>query len=127
MNIDISELKVLICDDSMLIRKKMHTLLEKYGVKHIYEAGDGEISVATYKLAKPHITFMDIVMPKMTGVEALSAIKKENPDAIVIMASSVGTQANLKEAIEAGAYDFIQKPVDDEQFVKMLDTIVKGG
>ena len=66
---------------------------------------------------------MDIVMPKKTGVEALKEIKNINPKAKVVMASSVGTQANLKEAIEAGVYDFLQKPITDSDIEKILSRL----
>ena len=64
---------------------------------------------------------MDIVMPKLTGVEALKAILAVNPEAKVVMLSSVGTQENLKEAIDAGACNFIQKPVTDVKLRKFFE------
>lgn len=118
-----SEIRVLICDDSILVRKKMTNLITKLGCKEIYTAVDGEQAVEQYKAYLPDITFMDIVMPKKTGVEALKEIKNINPKAKVVMASSVGTQANLKEAIEAGVYDFLQKPITDSDIEKILSRL----
>ena len=71
------------------------------------------------------ILFMDIVMPELSGVEALKLIKTNSPDAVVIMATSVGTVGNLSEAIKLGANDFLQKPVDEEQLDKLLDNYFK--
>ena len=117
---DCELLKVLICDDSILVRKKMKDTLSKAGVNTIIEAVDGEQAVEKYKSELPDIVFMDIVMPKKTGVEALKEILSINRSAKVVIASSVGTQGNLKEAIEAGAYDFLQKPISDECIIKVL-------
>lgn len=117
------ELKVLICDDSVLVRKQMKNILSGQGINSIEEAVDGEQAVVKYAECMPDLVFMDIVMPKKTGVEALKDIKSLNPDAKVVMASSIGTQSNLKEAIENGAYDFIQKPVSEEIIVKILEKI----
>ena len=109
----------------MLVRKKMREMLIKNEIKEIYEAIDGEDAVIKYADKTPDVVFMDIVMPKKTGVEALKDIKSLNPNAKVIMASSIGTQGNLKEAIDNGAYDFIQKPISEEILMKVLNKIIE--
>ena len=76
--------------------------------------------------AKPDIVFMDIVMPVITGIDALTKIKEIDPDAKVIMASSVGTQNHLKAAIKAGATDFLQKPISNDQVRQTLENAAKG-
>ncbi len=121
----ISEIKALICDDSILVRKKLTDILKSAGITAIYEATNGIQAVEQYKEHTPDITFMDIVMPEKTGLEALEDIKKINPDAKVVMASTIGTQSNLTAAIKAGAFDFLQKPVQDEDIYKILNTFTK--
>ena len=83
------------------------------------------LTVEQYKEHKPNITFMDIVMPEKTGLEALEEIKAFDADAKVVMASTIGTQSNLTAAIKAGAFDFLQKPVQDEDIYKILNTFTK--
>ncbi|MBQ8171272.1 MAG: response regulator [Oscillospiraceae bacterium] len=117
---NISELKVLICDDSILVRKKMTDVLKKAGITEIYEAKDGVQAVDTYKEKNPDIVFMDIVMPVKTGLDALIEIKGFDNDAKVVMASTIGTQSHLVSAIKAGAYDFLQKPVKEDDINKIL-------
>lgn len=114
---------VLICDDSILARKKMKDILSKIGNIRIAEACDGEQAVCQYAAEKPDLVFMDIVMPKKTGVEALKDILSLDKSAKVVIVSSVGTQGNLKEAIEAGAYDFLQKPISDDSVIKVIKGI----
>ena len=120
MEKNISKAKVLVCDDSMMVRNKMKKLLTAYGFTQIFEASDGAQAVEKFADIVPDVTFMDIVMPELSGVEALKLIKTNSPDA-VIMATSVGTVGNLSEAIKLGANDFLQKPVDEEQLYKLLD------
>lgn len=117
---NISELKVLICDDSILVRKKMSDVLKKAGITDIFEAKDGVQAVDTYKEKNPDIVFMDIVMPVKTGLDALIEIKEFDNDAKVVMASTIGTQSHLVSAIKAGAYDFLQKPVKEDDINKIL-------
>ena len=123
---DIKEMKILICDDSMFARKKLGSTLTSLGVKEVFEAGDGVEAVSKFEECNPDVVFMDIIMPKQTGVEALAKIVDINPEAKVIMASSVGTQAHLKEALKAGATDFLQKPIADEDVKKILESISEG-
>ncbi len=125
MATEISKAKVLICDDSMMVRKLMKRLLGEYGITDIYEASNGQEAVEKFVDVSPDITFMDIVMPVMTGVEALKLIKASAPDAKIVMATSVGTEGNLSEAIKYGATDFLQKPVEEEQLTKLLDNFFK--
>ena len=116
-------LKVLVCDHSVLVRKQMAKILGGFGITNIEEASDGIQAVDKYAGFMPDVVFMDIVMPEKSGVDALKDIVSLNPAAKVVMASSVGTQGNLKEAIENGAYDFIQKPLTEESVGKILDKI----
>lgn len=124
---NISELRILVCDDSILARKKLRDCIISLGCTNISEASDGEEAIAQYEIHNPDITFMDIVMPKKDGIEALKGILDINPSAKVIMASSVGTQSYLKDAIKAGAIDFLQKPLDPDQVSKLISTYCKGG
>ncbi|MBQ7506213.1 MAG: response regulator, partial [Lachnospiraceae bacterium] len=60
---------------------------------------------------RPDLIFLDLVMPVKDGIQAIKEIKKDFPDADIVVVSSVGTQTQLKNAISAGAKDFLQKPV----------------
>lgn len=121
------ELKVLICDDSLLIRKKLRDLLEKCKCKEIYEAENGNVAIQMAKEKKPDLIFMDIVMPDKDGIEALGEIKEILPEAKVVMASSAGTKEHLKKALDKGAYDFIQKPIAFEAVLNIIDKVLKEG
>ena len=114
-------MKVMICDDSMFIRKKMKDAIAAAAPDaEIVEAFNGRQAVEKYQSEKPDIVFMDIIMPEKSGVDALIEIIAIDKNAKIVMASSVGTQENLKQAIHAGAYDFLQKPIEDEAVAKII-------
>lgn len=116
--------KILICDDSILFRKQMKDYLTTLGCKSIIEVSDGQTAVDAYKEHKPDLVFLDIVMPQKTGVEAISEIMEFDPDAYVVMFSSVGTQKHLKSAIYDGAKDFLQKPFNEDIVKTVLQKFI---
>ncbi len=122
---EIKDIKVQISDDSVLVRKKMKDHLATLGITTVFEAVNGNEAVETYKANKPDVVFMDIVMPEKSGVEALIDILAYDSSAKVVMASSVGTQDNLKIAIAAGAYEFLQKPVNFDDVTKIIEKIAE--
>lgn len=121
------KLTVLVCDDSMLVRKKLKNQLLALAEMEILEAEDGATAVELYRENKPDLVFMDIVMPVKDGIVALEEIREIDPGARVVMASSVGTSQNLKRAIDAGAFDFIQKPSTDARIASIVRRILEGG
>lgn len=122
-----NNLKVLICDDSVLIRKKLKNMLEKCKCEVIYEAENGNIAIELMKESSPDLIFMDIVMPDKDGIEALKEIMEINPNCKVVMASSAGTNDHLKKALKNGAYDFIQKPLTLEAITNVIEKVLKEG
>ncbi|MBX4263393.1 response regulator [Clostridium estertheticum] len=113
-------LKILVCDDSMLIRKKLKAVLKSCGCNNILEASNGQEAVDSYKANNPDLVFMDIIMPFKNGIEAVKEIIEFDNDAKVVMASSAGTKEHVKVAIKAGAFEFVQKPWEKEQINKIL-------
>ena len=122
---EIKDIKVQISDDSVLVRKKMKDHLASLGITTVFEAVNGNEAVDIYKANKPDVVFMDIVMPEKSGVEALIDILAYDSSAKVVMASSVGTQDNLKIAIAAGDYEFLQKPVNFDDVTKIIEKIAE--
>ena len=115
--------KVLLCDDSMLVRKKLRALVEDCGFV-VTEAQNGRQAIEQYAKESPDIVLMDIVMPEMTGLEALAAIRQVDHEAKVVMISSTGTSAKLIEALKQGALDFVQKPFEAEQIRELLTRLM---
>jgi len=116
-------MKVLVCDDSLLIRRQLKDALEKLGGVEVYEASNGEEAVEIYKENFPELVLLDLVMPVLNGLDCLKQIKEIDDNASVVMITSTGTKENLRKALELGAIDFIQKPWKEEQLISALSRI----
>lgn len=123
---NINEAKVLISDDSILARKQLKDILLTMGTPTFIEATDGQGAIDQYKAENPDLVFLDIVMPKKDGNIAIQEIMEYDPKATIIIVSSVGTQSQLKCALEAGAVDFIQKPIDAQQVIDVVNKFIEG-
>ena len=117
------QFKVLLCDDSMLVRKQLKDIIINAGVKTVLEASHGKEALPLIRRNNPNIVFLDIVMPVMDGIKTLKEIKKMNIKTKVVMITSLGTQTYLKTALEEGAYDFIQKPWKETQILAIIDRL----
>ncbi len=101
---------VLIADDSLFMRNYLKSLIVRENYKVISEASNGEEAIIKYKKFIPDIVFLDITMPKVNGIHALKEIKKFDPNATVIMCSSLGQKSIIIDALQNGATEFIVKP-----------------
>ena len=114
--------KVLIVDDAVVMRMMIKGILSKHGYEVVGEAQNGVEAVDKYKQLQPDLVTMDMVMPEMDGITAVRQIMSMDPNAKIIMCTSMGQQALVVEAIQAGAKSFITKPF---QPPKILETINK--
>lgn len=115
---------VLVVDDTAFMRAMLKEILAESGHSVIAEAKDGEEAVKLYKKHFPDVVTMDITMPVMNGLDALQQIMQINPEAAVIMCSAMAQKHMVIEAIQAGARDFIVKPLQKERLVQILSRIV---
>ena len=115
--------KILLVDDAAFMRLKLKTLLISLGHEIAGEAENGVAALEQYRLLKPDVVLMDITMPDMNGLEALKAIKKLDPEAVIVMVSAMGNQESVMEAVKSGARNFIVKPFDNERIRKVLDSL----
>ena len=118
----LKDAKVLIGDDSILARKRLKDVLASMGATHFVEAVNGKETVEKYISEKPDVVFLDIIMPIKDGITAVKEIMEADANAQIIIVSSVGTQQQLKAAIEAGAKDFIQKPINADQISAIVSS-----
>lgn len=101
---------VLIIDDSKTVREVLRSLLKEIGLEVVGEAEDGQEGVEMYKEHKPSLVTCDIAMINMDGVTTLKLIRKINPEAKVIMISSINKRDKVRECVLEGATDYILKP-----------------
>lgn len=115
--------KIMLVDDSKLIRKKLAEILTKAGHTIVYECDNGEDSLKGYITFKPDIVTMDINMPVMNGIQATEHIIKQNPDAKIIIISANNQEKMILEGINKGATSFIVKPFSDDHVLRTINKI----
>jgi len=114
---------ILIVDDSSFMRRLLRNIVTKNGYEVVGEANNGKLGVQKYKELRPDIVTMDMVMDEMTGIEALARIIGENPEANVIMVSSLGQDVVVRDAIMLGAKNFLVKPFDEKQVIDAINKL----
>jgi two-component system, chemotaxis family, chemotaxis protein CheY len=112
--------RVLIVDDSLLIRKMVGGCLTEDGWEVAGEAADGLEAVEMYRWLRPDAVTLDIVMPRADGMRALQGILQIDPDAKVVVISALNQTKMISEAIRRGAQDFIAKPFLPDQLQQTL-------
>ncbi len=104
--------RVLVVDDSTVMRKIVTQILRSEAFEIVSEASNGEEGVEMYNEYKPHLVTMDINMPIMDGLTALKKILSIDPAARVVMLTSESEQKMVLEAIQSGAKNYVVKPPD---------------
>jgi two-component system chemotaxis response regulator CheY len=113
-------MKILLVDDSLMMRTLLRGILEAGGHDIIAEAVDGEAAVELYRTHRPDAVTMDILMSGLGGIEALRAIRDLDPESRVIMVSAVGQEGLIAEALESGARAYILKPFNPDQVLDVM-------
>ena len=119
-------MRILICDDDLLAASQLKTCLQQFFNKNKLRTPDiavypnGETLLADTKTKD--IVFLDIVMPVEDGIDATRELRAIDPSAVIIIVSSIGTKEELKNAIEAGAKDFVQKPFNTTNIRRIIET-----
>ena len=114
---------ILIVDDSMITRLRLHNILTTHGYNVIGEADNGTTAIRKYKELQPDITTLDITMPGMNGIDTLRKIREADPDACVVMISALNQKMKILESIRYGAANFVAKPFDDDKILLILQEI----
>lgn len=115
-------LRVLVVDDAYFMRELIVKELREFGCEVVGEAKNGLEAIKMYKKHQPDIITMDIKMPEMSGIEAIKEIKSINPLANIIVIT--GVYDSKKEALNAGADDFLKKPFQPAFLWKKIENIV---
>jgi two-component system chemotaxis response regulator CheY len=114
---------VLIVDDSRTSRRILKDILDRAGYNIVGEAINGKEAVDMYDKLRPDIVTMDITMPKLSGLECLSLIRKENPSAVVVMVTAAGQKEKMIAAIKEGAAEFITKPYEEKDIINVFERL----
>jgi len=114
--------KVMIVDDTAMMRSMLKQMIEELGHTVVAEASNGEDALKLFPLKQPDLVTMDVTMPQMDGISVLRKMKLIDPNVKVLMCSAMDRQDLIIEAISLGAKDFIVKPL---QKTRAMETIRK--
>lgn len=119
------ESKILLVDDSAMIRKALKRYLSQLGYNNVIEADDGSSAVAMVQEQQPDFMIMDVVMGQMNGDEALANIRASGSTVPVVMLSSVTDQALVKRCESQGISGFIFKPIQADTGAEIVKDYLK--
>ena len=103
---------VLICDDTVFMRGVISSAMIEAGFEVAGEAKTGLEAVEQYRQTHPDVVTMDIVMPDMSGIDAVREICEMDPNACIVMCSAMGQDQLVERALAAGALAYVVKPFD---------------
>jgi DNA-binding NarL/FixJ family response regulator len=122
------KIRILVVEDHTVVRKGLCALLsaERYGCEVVGEAADGEEAVAKAAALGPDVILMDLLMPRKGGIEATQEICRRDPQARVLVLTSLEDQARVTMALKVGALGYILKNSSPEELVHAIRSVYMG-
>ncbi len=122
-----TKVSVMTVDDSAAILTIIAAYLDDTEFEVIASERDGRRAVRKYSELMPDIVLLDLIMPGQSGMETLAQLRAIDPDAVVVMISSLGTEDAVHQCLTTGAKSFLQKPFARDDFIEFMRTIVDTG
>ena len=122
-----NRIRILIADDHAMVRMGLRVLLEtEPDLEVVGEAKNGEAAVAEALRLRPDVVVMDLMMPRMDGIEATRELAARAPDAKVLLLTTFSTSDGLAEALAAGARGAFMKSVEDTALIAAIRKVAAG-
>ncbi len=122
-----SEIKVLLADDHDIVRAGIRRLLSiDKSIKIVDEAKNGIDTVDLVAYHKPDVALVDILMPRLDGIEATKKIKSNTPETIVVMLTAFEDYSHIEKSLSAGANGYLSKDISAKDLVKSIRTVLQG-
>ncbi|MBO9607935.1 MAG: response regulator [Paenibacillaceae bacterium] len=115
---------IMIVDDSPIIRRSLRGIFETLGHRVVAEAEDGSEAVKRYEAREVDLVTMDIQLPGFDGIETVRLLRERNPEAVIVMISSVENRSKVYEAIKLGAKHYIVKPYTEEKVEAVIQAVL---
>ena len=112
---------ILVVDDAKFARVVAKRALQNGGYENIIEAKTAAEALELFQERQPDLTLLDITLPDNTDLTLLKKLLEINPKASIVMNSAIGQELIIKDAVKAGAKDFIIKPFGEKQFLETVN------
>lgn len=120
-------IRVMVVDDHPVVRRGIKSLLgEEEDIQVVGEAVNGRDALEKVESLQPDVILMDLVMPEMTGIEAIEKITASHPDAKILVMTSFAADDKVFPSIKAGALGYLLKDSDPEDLIRMIRQVFRG-
>jgi DNA-binding NarL/FixJ family response regulator len=121
-------IRVLLADDHTIVRNGVSQILaEQPDIEVVAQAADGATAVALYRDERPDVSLIDLRMPSLDGVQVVEQIRREHPDAVLVVLTTFDTDDDVERALMAGAKAYLLKDVSPADLVACVRTVHRGG
>jgi len=117
---------IMIVDDSPIFRRSLRLICESAGHRVVQEAAEGQEAIAAYARGGIDLISMDIQLPGMDGLETVRRIRETDPNAVIVMISSLEQRSKVYEAIRLGAKHYITKPYTETKVAEVLNAVLQA-
>jgi DNA-binding NarL/FixJ family response regulator len=120
-------IRIMVVEDHHVVRQGLVALLNTVsGLKIVAEAGNGKEAIELYAKHLPDITLMDLRMPELGGVEAIGTIRKQHPNARIVVLTTYDGDEDIYRALQAGARGYLLKGMTTQELVDAIRAVHSG-
>lgn len=117
-------MKLMIVDDSNIIRSKIARALGKHGLEIAALASNGQEAIRCFETTRPDLVTMDLTMPNMDGIECIRRLRQLNAKVRILVVSALSDKATAIEALKEGAQGFLPKPFTEDDLTEAMDELL---
>lgn len=116
-------MKLLIVDDSLVVRNAIQRSVDEGAIDEVFRAGDGEEAIGIFIRERPQLVTMDLTMPRVDGLGAIRRIRELAPATSILVISALNSHKTAMEAIALGACGFLTKPFTPREIGEALEQL----